>query len=267
MSRRALLPIAAVVAALSAVPATAAAGPVFPTANDDASGLVMHERPDAGSPRTGKVPSGGQVEVLCQTTGTRQSDRKYGTSSLWDQVRNVADGRVGFVTDLYVLFKPGPDRGGPAVRRGPAASAPAPATAAAAAWRLAGRRADLARRGAGPLAALDSAPRHVQPEQVHRRQATGLLGLHVARVEPRRLAELEAPAVAGVHEVIPRGQLQPGDMLGHPGHVALFVRWAPSGRAVVREEWDYGHPAEERTWSARYTSQNTAYRYKHIRRP
>ena len=65
--------------------------------------------------------------------------------------------------------------------------------------------------------------------------------------------------------VIPRGQLQPGDMLGHPGHVALFVRWAPGGRAVVREEWDYGHPAEERTWSARYTSQNTAYRYKHIR--
>jgi len=64
---------------------------------------------------------------------------------------------------------------------------------------------------------------------------------------------------------IGRGELQPGDMLGHPGHVALFVGWASGGRAIVREEWDYGHPASERTWSASYTRQNTAYRYHNIR--
>jgi uncharacterized protein YraI len=89
--------------ALAALPAAAHAGPVFPTAADDPTGLVMHRGPDAGSPRVGKVPSGGKVEVLCQTDGTSQSDPKYGTSTLWDQVKNVADGSVGFVTDLYVL--------------------------------------------------------------------------------------------------------------------------------------------------------------------
>ena len=98
-----ILPILAVIAAAAALPAAAHAGPVFPTAADDPTGLVMHQRPDAGSARTGKVPAGGKVEVLCQTDGTSQSDPKYGTSTLWDRVKNVADGRVGFVTDLYVI--------------------------------------------------------------------------------------------------------------------------------------------------------------------
>jgi hypothetical protein len=91
------------VAALAALPATAAAGPVFPTAADDPTGLVMHQDPDSGSPRTGTVPSGGNVEILCQVDGTSESDPKYGTSRLWDRVKNVADGTVGYVTDLYVL--------------------------------------------------------------------------------------------------------------------------------------------------------------------
>ncbi|MER5889469.1 hypothetical protein ABT160_37070, partial [Streptomyces sp. NPDC001941] len=53
---------------------------------------------------------------------------------------------------------------------------------------------------------------------------------------------------------IPADDLQPGDALlkdsGGVDHVALFVRWADEGRTqpVVREEYDYGHVAEERVW-------------------
>lgn len=65
--------------------------------------------------------------------------------------------------------------------------------------------------------------------------------------------------------VIPKSDLQPGDALGRPGHIALFVRWAAPGRPVVREEYGYGHPAEERMWSARYAAANKAYRYHGIR--
>ena len=124
---RRLAPAIAIAAAIAALPAVANAGPVFPTAADDPTGLVMHERPDAGSPRTGKVPSGAQVEVLCQTEGTSQSDPKYGTSNLWDQVKNLADGRVGFVTDLYVLSNQDRIAGVP-----PCGAAPPPPPGAAA---------------------------------------------------------------------------------------------------------------------------------------
>jgi hypothetical protein len=64
--------------------------------------------------------------------------------------------------------------------------------------------------------------------------------------------------------VIPRSALQPGDALGKPGHIALFVGWAGPGRAIVREEYDYGHPATEHAWSANTTAKYTAYRYKGI---
>ncbi|MFD8082827.1 hypothetical protein ACFV4F_14190 [Kitasatospora sp. NPDC059722] len=53
---------------------------------------------------------------------------------------------------------------------------------------------------------------------------------------------------------IPAGDLQPGDALlkdaGGTDHVALFVRWADAAHTqpVVREEYDFGHVAEERTW-------------------
>ncbi|MET9468597.1 hypothetical protein ABZY44_28170 [Streptomyces sp. NPDC006544] len=53
---------------------------------------------------------------------------------------------------------------------------------------------------------------------------------------------------------IPAGDLQPGDALlrdsGGTDHVALFVRWADEShtRPVVREEYDFGHVAEERVW-------------------
>nr|WSX48154.1 hypothetical protein OG409_03825 [Streptomyces sp. NBC_00974] len=53
---------------------------------------------------------------------------------------------------------------------------------------------------------------------------------------------------------IPAGDLQPGDALlrdsGGTDHVALFVRWADAAhtRPVVREEYDFGHVAEERVW-------------------
>jgi uncharacterized protein YraI len=87
--------------ALLALPAVAAAGPVYPTAADDSSPLVIHTQPNTSSPRAGAVPPGARVEVLCQTAGQRLSDRKYGTTSLWDRVRYGSS--VGFVTDLYVL--------------------------------------------------------------------------------------------------------------------------------------------------------------------
>ncbi|WP_308406133.1 hypothetical protein [Streptomyces naphthomycinicus] len=53
---------------------------------------------------------------------------------------------------------------------------------------------------------------------------------------------------------IPADDLQPGDALlrdsGGVDHVALFVRWADAAhtRPVVREEYDFGHVAEERVW-------------------
>ncbi|MFF4737109.1 NlpC/P60 family protein [Streptomyces sp. NPDC001262] len=56
---------------------------------------------------------------------------------------------------------------------------------------------------------------------------------------------------------IPASDLQPGDALLRDDpdpkathHVALFVRWADAGHTqpVVREEYDFGHVAEERTW-------------------
>ena len=97
---RRVAPLAAVLA-LAVVPSTASAGPVFPTAADDATGLVMHAAASSTSPRVGNVPAGASVEVLCQTSGSRVSDPKYGASSLWDQVRY--NGSTGFVTDLYVL--------------------------------------------------------------------------------------------------------------------------------------------------------------------
>jgi hypothetical protein len=39
---------------------------------------------------------------------------------------------------------------------------------------------------------------------------------------------------------------------------------AGPGRAIVREEYDYGHPATEHAWSANTTAKYTAYRYKGI---
>ncbi|MFF9312497.1 hypothetical protein ACF1BS_16465 [Streptomyces sp. NPDC014748] len=54
---------------------------------------------------------------------------------------------------------------------------------------------------------------------------------------------------------IPADDLQPGDALlrdsGGVDHVALFVRWADPEhtRPVVREEYDFGHVAEEHVWN------------------
>jgi uncharacterized protein YraI len=98
---RKFITIAGSLLALAVMPATALAGPVFPTAHDDATGLSMHSAPNESSPRVGRVPAGGSVEVLCQVNGQRESDPKYGTSTLWDSVQY--GGVTGYVTDLYVL--------------------------------------------------------------------------------------------------------------------------------------------------------------------
>jgi hypothetical protein len=60
-----------------------------------------------------------------------------------------------------------------------------------------------------------------------------------------------------LHDVstpISPGDLQPGDALlldnDNEDHVALFVGWAGPNKPIVREEYDYGHVAEERTWES-----------------
>ncbi|MFF7727108.1 hypothetical protein [Streptomyces sp. NPDC008001] len=61
-------------------------------------------------------------------------------------------------------------------------------------------------------------------------------------------------ALWNVTSDIPANDLQPGDILLRDSdgidHVALFVHWADAAHTqpVVREEWDFGQVAEERTW-------------------
>ncbi|WP_285609634.1 hypothetical protein [Actinokineospora globicatena] len=69
---------------------------------------------------------------------------------------------------------------------------------------------------------------------------------------------------------IPRADLTFGDALwkrdGDSGHLALFVGWADGAhtKPIVWEEYDYGHFAEERVWSASYAATFTPKRYKNI---
>jgi uncharacterized protein YraI len=138
---RGLVPLAAV-GALAAIPSVAAAGPSFPTAADDASGLMIRSNPNDAGSRIGKVPSGASVEVLCQTTGPSVSDRKYGTTTIWDRISY--GGTTGYVTDLYVLSNQDRiagvgscDDGAPAGPIGsglPPTPAPGPGAAARPSW-------------------------------------------------------------------------------------------------------------------------------------
>jgi cell wall-associated NlpC family hydrolase len=75
--------------------------------------------------------------------------------------------------------------------------------------------------------------------------------------------------IRGVTYDIGRGNLQPGDALWHRrngfNHVALFVGWANgNGEAWVYEEYDYGHKAEQRKWSASKVNMFTPIRYRNI---
>ena len=63
-------------AVLAVAPSIAAAGPVYPTANDDPSPLAMHSAANTSSSRVGSVPAGASVEVLCQVSGQSLSDTK-----------------------------------------------------------------------------------------------------------------------------------------------------------------------------------------------
>jgi hypothetical protein len=69
-----------------------------------------------------------------------------------------------------------------------------------------------------------------------------------------------------VMHTIARSDLRPGDALWQAGHIALFVRWNDAARTspVVREEYDYGHNAVERVWSAGYANTFSAMRYNNI---
>ncbi|WP_156081320.1 hypothetical protein [Amycolatopsis vancoresmycina] len=65
---------------------------------------------------------------------------------------------------------------------------------------------------------------------------------------------------------IDRSDLKFGDALWRTGHIALFVGWNDEARTrpVVWEEYDYGHFAEQRVWSASYAATFTAKRYRNI---
>ncbi len=69
---------------------------------------------------------------------------------------------------------------------------------------------------------------------------------------------------------ISKSNLLPGDALwlhsSGTQHIALFVRWADSGKtkAVVREEYRTGTVASQRTWSASRTASFNAIRYNNV---
>jgi uncharacterized protein YraI len=261
MLNKRLIPpaLTAAIAALAAVPAVANAGPVFPTAADDSSALAMHAQPNTSSARVGGVPSGASVEVLCQVNGQRESDPKYGTSSLWDQVRS--GNTVGFVTDLYVLTNVDRIPGVPTC--GASAPAPPPPAPAPGNSAVGGpiSRGEVINRSIGWV------NRHIMYSQArytdgYRQDCSGFVSMSWHLQGSPNSTSLRSSRYT---TIIPRSQLAPGDILGHPGHVALFVRWAGGGAAVMREEYDYGHPAVERVWSAGKVNGYTAYRYKGIR--
>jgi SH3 domain-containing protein len=261
ISKRLIPPaVTAAIAAMAAIPAVASAGPVYPTAHDDNTALAMHSAPNSSSARVGGVPAGASVEVLCQVGGERASDRKYGTTTLWDQVRS--GNTVGYVTDLYVLTNvdriPGVPTCGTGATPAPPPPPPAPGNSA-----VGGpiSRAEVMNRS------LPWIQRHIMYSQArytdgYRQDCSGYVSLSWHLQGSPNSTALRSSRYT---TIIPRSALQPGDALGHPGHIALFVRWAGGGRAVVREEYDYGHPATEHTWSANTVAKYTAYRYKNIR--
>lgn len=69
---------------------------------------------------------------------------------------------------------------------------------------------------------------------------------------------------------IGKSDLKPGDALHiltqSEQHIAVFIRWADDGksRPVVREEYNWGKVAEERTWNAGRVDKYTPMRYKNI---
>ncbi|HEY0497615.1 MAG TPA: VCBS repeat-containing protein, partial [Kutzneria sp.] len=69
---------------------------------------------------------------------------------------------------------------------------------------------------------------------------------------------------------IARSDLQVGDALwrndSDTQHIALFVGWADAAHTqpIVMEEYDYGHFAEQRVWSADWANTFTPKRYKNI---
>jgi uncharacterized protein YraI len=267
MSIKRSLPLMAVVAAGAlALPAAATAGPVYKTAADDATPLVMHAGPNTGSPRVGAVPAGASVEVLCQTSGQSLSDPKYGRTSLWDRVSY--GGAVGFVTDLYVLTNvdriPGVPDCNASPAPAPAPAPPPPDPTPAPAKSVPGgpiTRAEVLARSATWIQrrVMYSQSRYTDG---YRQDCSGYVSFAWHLTSSPNSTALRSSRYT---TPIPKSALQPGDMLGKPGHVALFVRWAGPGRPVVREEFDVGNPAVERTWSSGYAARFTAYRYRGIR--
>ncbi|WP_112249188.1 hypothetical protein [Kribbella monticola] len=111
----------------------------------------------------------------------------------------------------------------------------------------------------------DNASPHVNEYGSYRRDCSGFLSMawHLG-------SSLTTASLPSVMHAITYDDLQPGDALhrtsGGVNHIALFVRWADVARTrpTVREEYDYGHVAEERTWTNSYLKTFTPYRYNKV---
>ncbi|WP_163508215.1 hypothetical protein [Fodinicola acaciae] len=103
---------------------------------------------------------------------------------------------------------------------------------------------------------------HVNKYGSYRRDCSGFVSMSWHLSYSRTTADLP-----DVMHPIARKDLKPGDALLLPHtHIALFVGWADGAHTqpVVREEYDYGHVAEQRVWAAAKAGNYTPERYDNI---
>ncbi|MFF1817936.1 hypothetical protein ACFVWG_11620 [Kribbella sp. NPDC058245] len=106
---------------------------------------------------------------------------------------------------------------------------------------------------------------HVNEFGSYRRDCSGYLSMawHLS-------SSLSTATLPTVMHQITYDDLQPGDALwrrsGGVNHAAMFVRWFDTARTrpIVREEYETGRIAEERTWTNSYLLTFTPYRYNRV---
>ncbi|GAB3931391.1 hypothetical protein GCM10029976_035320 [Kribbella albertanoniae] len=111
----------------------------------------------------------------------------------------------------------------------------------------------------------DNGSPHVNEFGSYRRDCSGFLSMawHLS-------SSLSTATLPSVMRQITYDDLQPGDALlrrsGGVNHVGLFVGWYDTARTrpKVREEYDFGHIAEERIWTNSYFKTFTPYRYNKV---
>ncbi|MFK4088087.1 hypothetical protein ACI2LF_28510 [Kribbella sp. NPDC020789] len=111
----------------------------------------------------------------------------------------------------------------------------------------------------------DNTSPHVNEFGSYRRDCSGYLSMawHLS-------SSLSTSSLPSVMHQITYDDLQPGDALlrrsDGVNHVGMFVRWFDTARTrpVIREEYQTGRIAEERTWTNSYMSTFTPYRYNKV---